>query len=102
MALRTTLTRGREGIEMSGLILPGRNGRVYVTPDEYDTADEAQRRLALHRRPTGYFEVPRARLSGLSEPEEVHPHNGQPGGGREQYVDHAVDASRLPWHEVEP
>jgi hypothetical protein len=56
---------GREGIEMTGLILPASDGRLYVTPDLYESAKECAERLALKRVPSGYFEIPNERLKDI-------------------------------------
>jgi hypothetical protein len=88
---------GKEGIEMSGSIDPGRDGHVYLTAEEYESAAEAMQRLALPRLPFGYYEIPEDRLQALSEPSQVEPRHGQPGGGTEQYVTHPIDASDLRW-----
>lgn len=84
------------------MISPGRDGRVYVTPDEYEGGGEARPPLALPRTPIAYLEIPEERLYGLSRPREVASHFGQPGGGREQYVEHPVDAEGLSWQEIGP
>lgn len=92
---------GRKGIQEAGLIFPGRDGRVYLTSDDYENGQEALWRLALPRVPTAYLQVPEGWLVHLSEPRRVAPRFGQPGGGTEQHVEHAVDASGLPWTEIE-
>lgn len=98
MALRHyTDAVGKEGIEMAGYIDPGLDGRVYVTADEYESAGEAMRKLALPRRPAGCYVIPRDRLLGLSKPSKVGPRHGQPGGGAEQHVTHPIDAASLRW-----
>lgn len=83
---------GRQGIERSGEILPGSTGRVYLTTDSYATGAEAQQGLAMSRTPTGYFEVPTARLSGLTGPSPV-----AGGTGVEYWVEHVVGAIGLKW-----
>lgn len=84
------------------MISPGRDGHVYVTPDQYGRGGEAQQRLALPRTPIAYVEIPEERLYSLSRARKVAPHFGQPGGGREQYVEHPVDAEGLTWQEIAP
>lgn len=49
---------GKVGIDMTGEIRPGTGGSIYLTPDRYGSASEAQRRLALPRRPVEYYFVP--------------------------------------------
>ncbi len=93
---------GRAAIESFGSILPGSDGRVYLTRDEYDNVRDAIDKLALPRPPTGYFEIPTDRLVGLSVPSQVAARHGRPGGGTEQHVSHPVDASYLTWVSVEP
>lgn len=93
---------GRSGIEASGVIRRGPDGRVFLTRDVYSSGREAQLSLALARRPTGFFDVPEDRLVGLSEERVVSAHHGQPGGGREAFVEHPVDASGLRWEAMEP
>lgn len=72
---------GKEGIEATGTISAGSDGRVYFTEDVYARASDAQAKLALPRRPTGYFEVPVEAISNPSGPQRVLPNYGQPGGG---------------------
>jgi hypothetical protein len=91
---------GRHGIERVGLITRSADGRVYLTPDPYESGEVARDRLALQRTPTGYFEVPEERLHGLSQPRQVEPHRGARGGGTEVHVMHSVDARGLRWTEV--
>jgi hypothetical protein len=93
---------GRVGIESSGAIRPGADGRVYVTPTRYSGGAQAQAELALGRTPTGYFEVPRARLPGLQGPRRVDPWAGQPGGGVECWVTCSVEAEGLKWFPFAP
>ena len=57
---------GRRGIRATGLILPSIDGFVYITPEEYESADAALTRLALPRTPAGYLEVPASKLDRLS------------------------------------
>lgn len=101
MALRHyTDEDGRRGIQEIEMILPGHDGRVYVTPDSYDSSREAWRKLALRMPPTGYFEIPEDRLPGLSDRRSVTAHTDQPGGGQEQFVEHAIEVSGLRWREI--
>ncbi len=91
---------GRQGIERLGLITPSADGRVYLTPDSYDSGRAARERLSLTRTPTGYFTIPDENLSGVSEPEFVEAHRALPGGGVEVSVTHPIDAQDLVWTAV--
>ncbi len=84
------------------MITPGRDGRVYLTPDVYDSGRLARERLALSSTPAGYFEVPEDRLVEPNERRRVQPHGGLPGGGTEVAVAHAIDASDLSWVPMAP
>jgi hypothetical protein len=85
---------GRSGIMTQGRILPGRNGRLYVTPDLYKTGEVARQRLGLSRTPTGYFEIPGGRLKQLTEPIVGA------GGGLECWVLTPVPADELAWRPI--
>ena len=103
MAMRHyTDDAGRRGIERLGVITPSADGRVYLTPDSYDSGEVARRRLALRRTPTGYYEVPEARLDRASEPRRVNGDGGMSGGGTEVHVTHPIDVSGLRWMELRP
>lgn len=93
---------GRAGIEGSGVIRPGADGRVYVTPTRYGSGAQAQAEIAFGRTPTGYFEIPESRLPGLQGPHRVDPWGGQPGGGVECWVTCPVNAEGLKWFPIEP
>lgn len=93
---------GRQGIERLGLIAPSADGRLYVTPDSYESGRLARERLSLTRVPAGYFAVPDERLPGLSEPSLVEPKHGLAGGGVEAFVTYPVDAGDLVWTAVGP
>lgn len=103
MALRHyTDNVGREGIEGAGWIYPGLDELVYLTPDEYDDPNEATKRLALPRVPSGYFEIPSDRLRDLSSPAAVASSNDQPGGGLEQHTTSPIAARDLRWVGIKP
>jgi RHS repeat-associated protein len=99
--LHYTTAAGQAGIEASGTIRPGVDGRVYVTPTMYLTGAQAQTSLSLRATPTGYFVIPMSRLPGLQGPSTVTPHWGQPGGGTEYWVTTAVNAVGLRWVPIE-
>jgi len=93
---------GQVSIRLSGRILPRGEGEgaIYLTPDAYASAAEAQSRLAMTRvRPTGYFEVPVSRIRNLRGPFPVRewPPGSGNGGGTEYYTTHPIDASDLRW-----
>jgi len=75
----------KQSIEGENLI-HSRSGATYFTPDRYDSAGEAQKRLALQRPPVWRI----GGIAGNDMPEldrstlrVVAPLNGQPGGGKE-------------------
>jgi hypothetical protein len=88
---------GKEGIETTGTISPGPDGRVYFTEDAYRRASDAQAKLALPRRPTGYFEVPVEAIANPSGPQRVLPDYGQPGGGTQVWITRRIDAEGSLW-----
>lgn len=70
---------GKAGIEMTGEIRPGTEGSIYLTPDQFGSASEAQRRLALPRLPVGYYFVPQVSIVDATQPERVAPRYGFSG-----------------------
>ncbi len=103
MALRHyTDDIGRRGIERLGLITPGADGLVYLTPDSYDSAAAARAFLALNRTPSGYLEIPEERVGGAGDPQPVAPAHRMPGGGTEVRLRRPIQASGLRWTEVGP
>jgi hypothetical protein len=98
-----TTEQGARGIQADGEIAPGaESGRVYLTPDQYGSALEAQQQLALKESPFGYFEVPFSRVPGVAGPATVEPKYGQPGGGNECFVSCPVNARGLPFRRIGP
>ena len=75
----------KRSIEKKNLICSS-SGATYFTPDRYDSADEAQKKLSL-------LQLPVWRIGGIAEEDMpeldrstlrvVAPLNGQPGGGKE-------------------
>jgi RHS repeat-associated protein len=86
---------GLVGITTSGLILPSRDGRLYVSPTRYTNALQVQRELALPTPRRWRIPIPSQRLPGVT------PNFGQPGGGLEAWVLYAVDAHGLTFEELQ-
>ena len=95
-----TTRRAGRAIEEDGQIVPGRSGKIWVTPDRYDSGGEAMKRLALNKEPEGFFEIPLSRLPGVTKPSRVGPANRQPGGGLECTVSCPVDVRGLPFRGI--
>jgi RHS repeat-associated protein len=95
----TTAERARQ-IERSGEIRVNAEGKAYFTPDRYETAAEAQARLALPTKPEGYFEVPFSRLPDPSPFTRVPSGPGGLGGGLECIVTCPTDVSGVPFRRI--
>ncbi|MGI8426259.1 MAG: hypothetical protein ACR2FO_04110 [Actinomycetota bacterium] len=91
---------GKSAIMRTGYLLPGIDGRLYLTAESISSAAEAQARLALSRRPSGYFEISELLVNDIGHPDPVPPKYGQPGGGQEQFVTRAIAATELSWIEL--
>lgn len=87
---------GYAGIMHDGEIQP-RNGFVWLTPDYYSSAADAQAKLALSSRPIGYFSVNSNNLILTGSPTTVQPANGQPGGGTEVTTAKPISVSQTAW-----
>jgi hypothetical protein len=94
---------GRAGIQRTGTIIPSSDGFVYVTPTVYTSGAAAQAELSLSRTPTGYFQLPRSNLPGLTPAGRVPPGSaGQPGGGIQFVVPGPVRINGAPWVPIGP
>jgi len=85
-----------------GTIIPSGDGFVYVTPTGYTSGATAQSQLSLSRTPTGYFQLPRSNLPGLTPAGQVPPGNGQPGGGIQFVVPGPVSINGARWVPIGP
>jgi hypothetical protein len=75
---------GCRDIQADGQIEQGAaSGVVFLTPQWFKTAFDAQTALALSQRPFCYFIVREQWTHNLFGPILVPPNNGQPGGGLE-------------------
>ena len=93
---------GRVGIRIDGIIGTSVDGNAYVTPDIYTSGAEAQARLALRNRPTGYWQVPRENIEAISHSGPVVGTDGQPVGGWEIAVPHPIRIDGASWIEIGP
>ena len=85
-----------ESITNTGRINPSSvTGKTFLSPDEYETAAEAEAKLALPRSPEGYFRIPSERVINPSEPSAVEPRFGQPGGGTEIFTRSQINVEGL-------
>jgi hypothetical protein len=95
-----TTDAGAIGITEDQEITPGKSGAVYLTPDLYGTAEEAEDKLALDQEPTGYFAIPVDLISDLEGPQPVaeKPLGAGNGGGTEYWTQGTIDATDLEFH----
>jgi RHS repeat-associated protein len=93
---------GRAGISELGVILSSDDNLVYLTPTVYRSGTTARAELALRQTPTGYFQLPRSSLPGLTPAGTVPPGNGQPGGGQQFVVPGPVPVDPTRWIPIEP
>lgn len=73
-----------------------RDGMIYVTPTIHKSGALARQALELRVTPNGYFEIPQARLPGLT------PEPPTSGGGIQFTVRHPVNVNGLPWVPIGP
>jgi hypothetical protein len=92
-----TTSEGAAGIEASGQIVPGQEGLSWVSPTRYVDAATAQAELALPRTPSGYYQIPGSRISGLTRPSVVEADPPWPGGGIECTTTNSIDVGGLPF-----
>jgi hypothetical protein len=90
-----TTSKAAEAIAGEGYIRPGSQGKVWLTPDRYATAEEAQARLALENKPEGYFEIPASRVREPSALSRVAAKHGWPGGGWEVTTSYRINVTGL-------
>ena len=84
------------------MIVPSRDGSVYVTPDVYTSGQAAQANLTLSRTLDGYFQIPTENVAPMNAPKVVEPANGQPGGGIEIQVPQSVSTDDAIWKGIDP
>jgi RHS repeat-associated protein len=98
-----TNAAGYSGIEKDQEIIPSPStGYVFLTPQLYSSGLQAQQMLALSTTPIGYFTIPIENVGNFNPPTLVQPYNGQPGGGLEIKVNHAVPITNSPWTTIKP
>ena len=75
---------GYTGILKDEFVKAGEDGYAYFTPDIYPSGKKAKSRLALRKKPIGYFIFNMDDFtSGFEPPRKVTPYNNEPGGGIE-------------------
>jgi RHS repeat-associated protein len=76
----------------------GSEGKIWLTPDKYTSASEAQKALAVDKNLRGYFEIPIERIKGPL----VGPNPVQGGTGQEFITTSPIDVSDLGWIPLSP
>ncbi|WP_235357454.1 RHS repeat-associated core domain-containing protein [Arsukibacterium sp. MJ3] len=88
-------------IDESGYIMPGKStGKIWLTPDVYNTGVDARAGLALDKTPNGYYKIPLTNIPPPSYIGTVIPDNGQLGGGREVIVTSPVSVKNAKWVNI--
>jgi RHS repeat-associated protein len=89
-------------IEKDGFIKPSQDGFVYVTTTVYSSATTAQAQLSLTNTPSGYFQIPRANLPGVTPAGIVPPSGPHPGGGLQWVAPGPVPIGGAQWVPIGP
>jgi len=97
-----TSASNAKSIMDGGFIVPkDEAGEIYVSPTLYPTATDAQNALSIPNVPEGYFQIPIARVSGLTEYTVAVPQYGFDGGGLEASTTEPIDADGLDFVPLE-
>jgi hypothetical protein len=90
---------GYKGISKNEYVRAGEDGYAYFTPDIYFSGKKAKSRLALRKKPIGYFIFNMDDFtSGFEAPRKVTPYNNEPGGGIE--IRHKGNAYSTPYRWI--
>lgn len=91
-------------IIISGLLRPGRGGRLYLTQDTFERGADAANRLAITIKPVEVTcVIPKDRITDISEDRHIEPILGADGSeirwgcGSEKYTTKEVDVKGLAW-----
>jgi RHS repeat-associated protein len=97
----TTILNAEKIMERQ-LLVPSPDGYVYLTPDIYDSGQQAQSSLSMSTTPEGFFWVPIRNFDTYFGPSIVPPANGFPGGGIEIRVPHPINTPGFRWELIGP
>ena len=79
----TSASRAKSIEEDGWINVNPQTGKTWVSPDEFNSADDAQNNLSLPSTPGGYFKIPIEDVPGVSEFTTVDPVYPWEGGGLE-------------------
>jgi RHS repeat-associated protein len=92
-----TTSSAAESISKSGEIRPGKEGKTWITTDQYTDGATTKEKLALPSEPEGYYEIPVCRVKCPSPPSTVKEKYGEPGGGSEMTTIEPIDITGIPF-----
>jgi len=98
-----TTNKAAESIQSKETIKLGQSGKIWLTPDQYNSGVDALNRLALTYTPNGFFRIPISRIARMSNAATVDPipagegYDARPGGGTEITTIDPIDVSGVPF-----
>jgi len=94
---------GRKGIKEDRYVEASSDGYAYFTRRFYLTGKKAKSKLAMRKKPTGFYIFDKRKFNGtFMSPRPVEPYNGEEGGGEEiRHIGNAYFGSHEPrWIQI--